>query len=180
MRAALDHPRVGNSPTHLVGASSPTRHRPALHLTEPEPWRRSVVGLVGLLAGLGIAVLVICWIGASHEAAWRDQLPWVVGAALGTGLVPAAAGLWMLVGFREVRRGFVTLAEERSRFLALVDPDGTIAAGEGWATNTDWVRAAGMTRVHRPDCLLMRGKAPIQVSPLDAHRAGSCGVCADE
>lgn len=142
------------------------------------PWRRGDAVLCGALAVLGLAGIVACWFGASDEIVWREQSGWMMGAVLSTGLVILGGGLWVLIGLRRVRQGFRDLRRDqraafgltRTRAAAAADETGPVATGA-------LVTAHQMTRAHRPDCILLRGK---QVVPVPADEAGSygrCGVC---
>jgi len=129
------------------------------------------------LAASGAVVLLICWVGVSGEGAWRDQLGWLVGACLGAGAVVLAAVLWLLVGLREVRRGFRDLRRDQRMMLGL--SEALLERESAGAPRLDrWVSAPGMTRAHRPECLLMRGKTPEPVPAGDPRPR--CGVCTDE
>jgi hypothetical protein len=124
----------------------------------------------GILAVVGIVVMVICWVRLSDKVVWRDQISWLVGACLGAGAVVLAGVLWILVGLREVRRGFRDLRRDQQRVLRFVDLGSTAVSTE----TTALVSAPGMTRAHRPDCLLLRGK---QTAPVTGDLP-RCGVCA--
>jgi hypothetical protein len=140
------------------------------YLTDPSPWRRSYAIVPAALAVIGIVVMVVCWAQLSDKVIWRDQISWLVGACLGTGAVVLGGTLWILVGLREVRRGFRDLRRDQQRILNLADlaPVATIAEV------LTLVSAPGMERAHRPDCLLLRGKTTAPVTD-DRPR---CGVCA--
>jgi hypothetical protein len=83
--------------------------------------------------------------------------------------------VWLLIGLREVRRGFRDLRRDQRMMLGVSEAllaRPTLVVGPG-----AWVAAAGMTRAHRPDCLLLRGKS---TSPLPAgDPRPRCGVCSD-
>jgi hypothetical protein len=127
----------------------------------------------GILALVGLIVMVICWVQLSDKLIWRDQISWLVGAGLGAGAVVLGGVLWILVGMREVRRGFRDLRRQQ-RMLSSGEPGPVPTVAPTGAVLT-LVSGAGMTRAHRPDCLLLRGKATAPVAD-DRPR---CGVCAD-
>jgi hypothetical protein len=83
--------------------------------------------------------------------------------------------LWVLVGMREVRRGFRDLRRQQRILIPAELPlAGAAPTGEVFPL----VSAPGMTRAHRPDCLLLRGKNVLPV-PVDDARP-RCGVCASD
>jgi hypothetical protein len=145
---------------------------------DPLPWRRRDMLLCGLLAVLGVAGVVICWVGATDEAIWRDQTGWLTGAILSTGLVILGGGLWVLIGLRRVRQGFRDLRRDQRAALGLTRVrTGAVAATIADSAEVELVTSGQMTRAHRPDCLLLRGKQAVAVPPAEAANYGRCGVC---
>ena len=149
----------------------PRRSRGPRYRTEPSPWRRSHTYLPLALSLVGAVLLAICWVGVSGELAWREQIGWLVGAMFATGLVVIGGALYLLIGLREVRRAIRHLKAERVRVYGL---DALTPAA---AAVTGWVRAPGMTRRHRADCLLMRGKPADPLTDAELAGLAACGVC---
>ena len=81
---------------------------------------------------------------------------------------------WITAGLREVRHGFRDLALDKNMVfeLASVTAPGEVADG-----TPRRVAGPGMTRAHRPDCPLVRGKAVAPGAATDAARLADCGVC---
>ena len=147
----------------------PTRPRPTgRYLTDPSPWRASYGIVPSILAVGGVIVMIVCWVQLSDKVVWRDQISWLVGASMGAGAVVLGGVLWILVGMREVRRGFRDLRRQQR----LMSPELTTVRSATPIVEV-LVSAAGMTRAHRPDCLLLRGKQAVPVAD-DRPR---CGVC---
>jgi hypothetical protein len=144
--------------------------------SDPSPWRRRDAVLCGLLAALGIVGIGGCWFGATDEAVWRDQTGWLTGAILCTGLVVLGGGLWVLIGMRRVRQGFRDLRRDQRAALGLTRVRAAGAADDPAADGT-LVTAGQMTRLHRADCILLRGKAAQPVPATDVDSYGRCGVC---
>ncbi|HUR75361.1 MAG TPA: hypothetical protein VMZ00_13865 [Sporichthya sp.] len=144
----------------------------------PSPWRRRDAVVCGVLALLGMAGIVGCWLGASGETVWRDQTGWLIGSIFSTGLVVLGGGLWVLIGLRRVRHGFRDLRRDQRAALGLTRVR-TVSAGDDSAAPAGGplVTAGQMTRVHRPDCLLLRGKPVVPVAPAEIGNYGRCGVC---
>lgn len=165
-RASADITETTGNPPH-----GPTRR--LSYRTHPSPWQRRDALACGLLALLGVAGVMVCWYGATDEAIWRDQTRWLTGAILSTGLILLGGGLWVLIGLRRVRQGFRDLRRDQRAALGLTRKRGVGA--EPSVASGDLVTATQMTRVHRADCILMRGKAPTPVT--DSSGFGSCGVC---
>lgn len=150
--------------------------RPVRYRSDPLPWRRLDLVVCGLLAVAGIAGLVACWFGATSEAVWREQTGWLIGSIFCTGLVILGGGLWVLIGLRRVRQGFRDLRRDQRSALGLSrSRTATVAAAAPPAD--ELVTVGQMTRVHRPGCLLLRGKQTVAVPPVELANYRRCGVC---
>ncbi|MGP3923304.1 hypothetical protein [Streptomyces sp. 8N616] len=145
----------------------------------PEPWRDGDVLTVCATTLIGLAVIVAAWFGASGTVSAPRQAAWLnVGVA---GFAVSAGGLclWLLrlrraVGERRV--ALISLApqedsEEASRTAASPRP----ARPADTTVPLPLVRAAGMARLHHPDCPLVAGK---DVTPAGLDDGEPCGVCA--
>jgi hypothetical protein len=186
LTATIDHaeqlPKAPDGTGQEAAVPPDAPARPVRYRSDPSPWRRRDAVICGLLTVLGIAGLVACWFGATSEEVWREQAGWLIGSILCTGLVVLGGGLWVLIGLRRVRQGFRDLRRDQRSALGLTRvrtgaaPDTATAAAEPAATG-DLVTAAQMTRVHRPHCLLLRGKQIVPVPPAELANYGRCGVC---
>lgn len=130
-------------------------------------WTRGSAAASTLLAVLSLAGIVVSWVGASGKTHLEDEVPWLVVGVVALTLGGLAASTWLGRGLRSIRAERVAL---RRRLLAM--DVGRAATGDGGEV---WVTAPGMTRVHRPGCEFVRGKAVTEVAP-DA--AAECAVCA--
>lgn len=161
-----------DAPPVDVGRSAPP---PAeRYLKGPSPWRRSDALIAALVAAIGVAGLTVCQQGAADELRWRDQLDWVFGAALFTALFVLAVAGWVLIGMRRLRRGFRVLMLRREVVLGLEEQPSIDVSAE---FRGELVRAEPMQRVHRPTCLLLRGKRPVVVPADRVDAYERCGVC---
>jgi hypothetical protein len=137
------------------------------YLSEDGPWDgRDVVRLIGL-AGMAFASIVASWAGTSNQTALSEQVPWVLLGVGGVALVLYAGAGWVAQGGSVVRAEHRRLRRRAPSVLATLLPESTADSG--------WVRATGMTMVHRRDCQLVRGKAVDAVTGADSSRR--CGVC---
>ena len=141
-------------------------HR-ARYLGPDGAWTRGSATAATLLAAVSVAGIVVAWVGASGKTHLKDEVPWLVVGVIALTIGGLAASTWLGRGLRSIRAERLAL---RRRLLAM---------DVGRAASVDrpdvWVMAAGMTRVHRPDCEYVRGKAVTEVAP-DA--AAECAVCA--
>ncbi len=160
------------APALLVGV------RPAPpYLRRSGPWRRAESLVLGVIALLGTAGVVVSWYGAGGEVRWRDQFGWITGGALCASFVVLAAAVWIALGLRRVRSAVRELAAARRAVLDLDRPAVDISITALLAASPHLVTAESMARAHRADCLLMRGKRAIEVPAAEVERWERCGVC---
>ena len=139
------------------------------------PWHAGNQLSLAFLSLLGLGGIVLSWwmVGGTTETA--TQQGWVdVGVVA---LLVAATGdaLYLLNGRRAVHRGQRALA---LRLAALAD--GNAAVDEASPDSAAGVvTAPKMSRYHRSDCLLVRGKTVSRGSVAENRLAGRrpCGVC---
>lgn len=144
-------------------------HR-APYLSPHGAWTRGNAAVAAVLAAVSIGGLVTAWIGASGSTRLKDEVPWLVLGVLALALGGVAAAVWLGRGLRSIRTERLAL---RRRLLAMD------VGGRAHTAGTDdvWVMATGMTRVHRPGCEYVRGKAVHDVAP---DTAPACAVCTEE
>ncbi len=122
-------------------------------------------------AVVGLVLLAMAWVGASGRQETSDQIAWLNLGIVGV-LVPAVAGrLWVLRSRRTVqyRVGMILDAADAVPLDVIGQP----------VRPHRLVTAAKMSRFHRPECLLVAGKA-LSDDSLAAHeRAGRrpCEMC---
>lgn len=118
----------------------------------------------------GVIALVVCYVGARQTSNWDHQLYWIVGAMAAMLFTGTGWTAWLLVGSRALRRRQRRLAELTSR---LAVPH-RVPLSEGVA-----VAGPKMTRFHRPDCPLARGREVSVATPGEYLTRGltPCGVC---
>lgn len=188
MTTTVDRPEVGPASGEGIDPAAAPPASPQLprYRSDPGPWRRRDGLLAGLLGAAGTAGLIVCWFGVSDEVVWREQIPWAIGGVLCTAVVVVAGALYLLRGLRCVRQGFRDLRRDQRVLLGLPRVSPSAGAAAAPATTSDvtgpvssvtYVSAPEMTRAHRPDCLLMRGKQATPVPAAEVDRYPRCGVC---
>ena len=141
----------------------------------PTPWHAGNQLSLAFLTLLGLGGICLSWWMVAGTAQTATQQGWLdVGLVA---LLVAATGdiLYLLNGRRSVRRGRQVLA---LRLAALADGDAAtdqVLPGSADAV----VTAPRMSRYHRTDCLLVRGKTVSRGSVAEHRLAGRrpCGVC---
>lgn len=180
-----------------VRLSGAQRHRQGVYgraaqwATHDSPWEpRDFVQLSVALSVSGLA-LAVCWYVISGKANWHDQIPWMAGAAFSLVISGFGVARWLLAGMREVHAACYEVTEaicvQRLGMLPSAqradfdEEDAVVNAQNTVSTSaTVWFTGDGMTRIHRPDCPMVAGKAVAPIERADAEQAGltDCGVCA--
>jgi hypothetical protein len=142
------------------------------------PWTQRQARTFGLLAALGLVGLGLCWYFLSGEAAYQDQVPWLIGAIICVLVMGVAMAYWLLLGVRTVHAG----SREVSQVLRVetLGPRRRLrAVASSRSNDVVFVATADMTRLHRDTCLLVRGKSATVVIAADAAARGLtlCGAC---
>ena len=141
----------------------------------PAPWHAGNQLSLAFLSLLGLGGICLSWWMIAGTAETATQQGWLdVGVVA---LLVAATGdvLYLLNGRRSLRRGQQVLA---LRLAALADGDA--ATDHVLSGSADGVvTAPKMSRYHRTDCLLVRGKTVSRGSVAENRSAGRrpCGVC---
>jgi hypothetical protein len=140
------------------------------------PWRFGDAFGLALGNATGLAAIVAASVGASHEAAVRDQIPWVNLGLVGLVVTSAANGGWLLAGRRACGRLRYRLLPAEAGAPWPGAPAAQVTAARPTAT---LVAAPAMTWYHRPDCQMVEDKDVIAARRADHEAAGRrpCGVC---
>jgi hypothetical protein len=155
------------------------RHGQSRIMSAPTPWRPSHARWCGAIAAIGAIGQIACWYEASGQVTLRDQLPWAAGASVFAALCAVAAGAWLGVGSVALRRARVQALADARDLFGIPQPSTGVIAGAQVYADAELVTSPRMTMVHRPGCLVVRGKSVEPISATDAERAGlhSCGIC---
>lgn len=153
-----------------MNATTPS---PAEHLLADTPWTPRDFTTFAVRSGLGVALIVAAWVGASSTVAWRDQMIWI-GVGI-TGLVVSSlAGVgWLLQGFSRLGRDrHVVRHAVQGRLVRRSAPARAAAADL-------LVAAASMRYFHRPDCDAAAGKTvePLTLAECVARDLEPCRMC---
>ncbi len=140
------------------------------------PWHAGNQLSLAFLSLLGLGGIVLSWWMVAGSAATATQQSWLDLGVVALLLAATGDALYLLNGRRAVRREQQALS---LRLAALADGD---AAADAASTASDSglvVTAPRMSRYHRPDCLLVRGKTVSRGTMAENRGAGRrpCGVC---
>jgi hypothetical protein len=143
-----------------------------------EPWQDRDALMVCGTTLAGLALIVTAWFGAGGTASVARQTAWLNLAVAGFAVSSIGLCLWLLRARRAVgdrRIALISLApreEQEDSYEA--KPLRRAGAADGTASPR-LVRAAGMVRLHRPNCPLLAGKDVTGAAEEDGEL---CGVCA--
>lgn len=149
-----------------------------------------VVG--GIIAPLGLVVVVIGWYGAAHSPFLFQQVPYLIsGLGLGLGLVFLGSFFyfahWITELVKESRSQSAAMIEAigrleetvrqqagAERLAATATHDGTPIAAA--STNGSLVATGKGTMAHRPDCVVVAGKNGLR-AVSEGDGLASCKLC---
>lgn len=149
---------------------------------------RILMILGGVIAPLGLAVVILGWWGAANTPYVFEQLPYLIsGGLLGVGLVFLGAFFyfahWMTQLVKEHRVQSLAVLEALQRLQDQVAEQARPrpAAGAAFTNGTHdqevtLVATERGTMAHRPDCIVVAGKTRLRpVSP--AAGVSACKLC---
>ena len=151
---------------------------------------RILLVLGGVIAPLGLVIVVLGWWGAANSPYVFEQLPYLIsGGLLGLGLVFLGAFFyfahWMTQLVKEHRVQSVAMLEALQRLQDEVERQrgATVLAGasdtvgvNGATAEAALVATARGTMAHRPECVVVAGKRDLR--SVDASDGlASCKLC---
>jgi hypothetical protein len=148
---------------------------------------RILMVLGGIIAPLGLIVVLLGWWGASHTPYVFEQLPYLIsGGLLGIGLVFLGAFFyfthWITQLVKEHRVQSVAIIEALQRLQDEVSRQGAnqvvaSAGRNGVHPDADaLVATAQGTMAHRPGCAVVAGKASLR-TVTEADGLAPCKLC---
>lgn len=147
--------------------------------------------LGGIVAPLGLVIVLIGWYGAAHSPFLFQQVPYLIsGLGLGLGLVFLGSFFyfahWITELVKEGRTQSAAMIEAIARLEETVKQqagaDRLAGAGDGAAavspngSTADLVATGKGTMAHRPECVVVAGKAGLRRVSAD-DGLDSCKLC---
>ena len=143
-------------------------------LRRPIPWRVGDVLLLYTTTVAGCVLVLASWFGVAGEVRVDDQIVWMNTGVAGVIVLGAGNLAWLLTG----RKATGALRRALLPTVPVTTPTETLEPAS--VDDGRLVAAKGMTRYHRPDCILVLGKA-VRAHSLAAHQKRGlqpCDVCA--
>lgn len=157
---------------------------------------RALLLVGGLLLPLGVLVVVLGWLGASHNVLVFEQVPYVIsGGLLGLALTVVGGfvyfNYWQAVGVRESRSQHRELLAALDRIEsamqggagALVPPTPslppavTASGGAPGPAAPGLVATASGSMMHRPDCPVVAGRDNLRAVSPGREDLEPCRIC---
>jgi hypothetical protein len=134
-----------------------------------KPWKPGDTPAVLTLNALAAMGVLVCWIGSATEVRFHDTLYWLQGAIVAALVASVANGLWLVAGMRQLR----------ARRRVLIETWPRASSPAAITRELEVVTAERMTTYHRPNCLLVAGKAlrTGTRSALERTKKRPCGMC---
>ena len=150
---------------------------------------RLLMVLGGIIAPLGLVVVVIGWYGAAHSPFLFQQIPYLIsGLGVGLGLVFLGSFFyfahWITELVKESRSQSASMIEAIARLEETVRQQAgterlaaaTAATGTVAASNGELVATGKGSMAHRPDCVVVNGKSGLRAVSVDDGLA-PCKLC---
>jgi hypothetical protein len=145
---------------------------------------RTLMILGGILAPLGLVLVLVGWYGAAHTPNLFEQIPYAIsGGLFGLGLAFLGAfcyfAHWMTELVREHRSQSAAVVDAIERLEQAVRTTSAATAAHTITTSAvevDLVATEKGTMAHRPDCVVVAGKADIRPVGPSEHLA-LCKLC---
>ncbi len=136
-----------------------------------------------VIVPLGLLLVVLGWVGASHTVLIFEQIPYLVsGGMLGLALVVAGGfvywSYWQTLLVREARADRQELTAGLARLEALLEQalDARLPGAEQ-APPVDLVVTARGTMLHRSDCSVVAGRDGLRPATADSPGLQPCRLC---
>ncbi len=133
---------------------------------------RTLMVMGGVIAPIGLLFVLLGWVGASHTTNLFEQIPYLIsGGLFGLGLVFLGAfcyfAHWVTELVKQNRAQSAALLEAIERLREdMAPPVAPVASGaRSHEAGDALVATTRGSMVHRPDCVVVAGKA--NVSPVD-------------
>jgi hypothetical protein len=135
----------------------------------------------GVLMPLGVLLIILGWVGASHTPLQFEQTPYLIsGGVLGLGLVISGGfvyfGYWQTLRIRESREQSEALTAALARLESLLASGATTTGGNVGVT-AGFVATPNGSIFHRPDCTVVAGRTDLTSVNPQRTKLEPCRIC---
>jgi hypothetical protein len=134
----------------------------------------------GTLMPLGVLLILLGWLGASHTPFPFEQTPYLIsGGILGLALVVGGGfvyfAYWQTIRVRESREQTREITSGLARLEALLASGASTAGGP--AVTAGFVATPNGSIFHRPDCTVVAGRADLSRVDPKRTKLEPCRIC---
>jgi hypothetical protein len=135
----------------------------------------------GVLMPLGVLLIILGWVGASHTPLPFEQTPYLIsGGILGLALVVAGGfvyfAYWQTIRVRESREQTEAVTAALARLESLL-ASGASTTGATAGVTAGFVATPNGSIFHRPDCTVVAGRTDLtSVNPAKT-KLEPCRIC---
>lgn len=145
-------------------------------------WDQWMLIVGGVLMPLGVLLIILGWVGASHTPLQFEQTPYLIsGGILGLALVVSGGfvyfGYWQTLRVRESREQAQELTNALARLEALLASGATTTDGKTGVT-AGFVATPSGSIYHRPDCTVVAGRTDLTSVNPARTKLEPCRICA--
>ena len=136
----------------------------------------------GVLMPLGVLLIILGWIGASHTPLPFEQTPYLIsGGILGLALVIAGGftyfAYWQTLRVRESREQTEAVTAALARLESLLASGASTTAGTTAGVTAGFVATPNGSIFHRPDCTVVAGRTDLTSVNPDKTKLEPCRIC---
>lgn len=136
----------------------------------------------GVLMPLGILLIILGWVGASHTPLQFEQTPYLIsGGILGLGLVIAGGftyfAYWQTLRVRESREQSDAVTTALARIELLLASGASTTGGTAARVTAGYVATPNGSIFHRPDCTVVAGRTDLTSVNPDKTKLEPCRIC---
>ena len=144
-------------------------------------WDQWMLIVGGVLMPLGVLLIILGWVGASHTPLQFEQTPYLIsGGILGLALVVSGGfvyfGYWQTLRVRESREQAEALTTALARLEALLASGATTTGGNVGVT-AGFVATPSGSIFHRPDCTVVSGRTDLTSVNPARTKLEPCRIC---
>ena len=135
----------------------------------------------GTLMPLGVLLVILGWLGASHTPLPFEQTPYLIsGGILGLALVVSGGfvyfAYWQTLRVRESREQSADIIAALGRLESLLASGATTTGGSAGVT-AGFVATPNGSIFHRPDCTVVASRSDLTSVNPDKTKLEPCRIC---
>jgi hypothetical protein len=136
----------------------------------------------GVLMPLGVLLIILGWVGASHTPLQFEQTPYLIsGGILGLALVVAGGfvyfAYWQTIRVRESREQTEAVTSALARLESLLASGASTTGRVSTSVTAGFVATPNGSIFHRPDCTVVAGRTDLTSVNPDKTKLEPCRIC---